>query len=143
MCAWGCGCIFIAFIAGPPGPTDAIWTCSAFTAACSASFCALAAALSSLSCDVASVDPSSERWISSRLFSRPCGTPISLFALRRRSDATNTVHRLGSILQSGGIISHSLQSSGYNPDLCRFRYDIPIASISVMGRGGSAFPCSC
>ena len=84
-------------------------------------FLDLAATLSSLSCAVASFNPSSARWRSSRLFTRTCGTPIPLFALRRRSDATNSVRRRGNVLQSAVLISHSLQSKGYNSDLCRLR----------------------
>ena len=103
----------------------------------------LAAILSSLSCAVALVNPSSARWRSSRLFARPCGTPIPLFALRRHSDATNYVFRRGNVLQSSVRISHSLQSRVYNPDLCRLRYAIPISSVYAIGRDRSAFPWSC
>ena len=84
-------------------------------------FLDLAAALSSLSCAVASFNPSSARWRSSRLFTRTCGTPIPLFAHRRRSAVTNTVRRLGNVLRSDDLISHSLKYNGYNPDLCRLR----------------------
>ena len=103
-------------------------------------FCDLATTLSSLSCAVASVNPSRARWRSSKLFARPCGTPIIIFDLSWRSAATNSVRMLWNVLQSGGLISHSLQSNGYNPDLCRFRYAIPISSMSVIGCGESAFP---
>ena len=77
------------------------------------------------------------------MFVRPCGTSIPMFALRRRSAETNYVRRRGDVLRSAVHISHSLQSRGYNQDLCKLRYAIPIASVSVIGRGGSTFPLIC
>ena len=117
ICAY-CGCcVCTSLAAGPPFPTDAIWNCSEFTAACMNSLWDLAAALSSRYFAVASFNPSSARWRSSRSFVRPCGTPIPLFARRRRSAATNAVRRWGDVLRFTVRIYHSLQSRGYNPDL--------------------------
>ena len=61
ICAY-CGCcVCTSLAAGPPFPTDAIWNCSEFTAACMNSLWDLAAALSSRYFAVASFNPSSAR----------------------------------------------------------------------------------
>ena len=77
------------------------------------------------------LSPSSARCMFSRLLASPCGTPIPRCARRRRSAATKHERSSGIVFWVVGSISHSRQSSGYNPDLYRFRYTIPIASLYV------------
>ena len=127
ICTWAGGCcICTAFASAPPCTTVDICCCSVLMAACSYSFWALAADASVRSSAIASIRHSSARWRSSRLLASPCGTPMPREVRRRRSAATNTLRRAGMVFCDVGRISHSLQSRGYSPDLCRLRYTIPL-----------------